>query len=226
RYGFHGTSHRYVSKRVAKLMNTTADKLKIVTCHLGNGSSISAVKNGKCIDTSMGFTPLGGIVMGTRSGDLDPSVICYLAEKENMSAPQMAEFLNKNSGILGLSQLTSDDRDLRAAEAEGNKLCRIAGQIQRYQIKKYVGAYAAAMGGIDALVFTGGIGENSVPLRNDVCADMEFLGISIDCEKNIVENNGKDTDLSAKNSRCKTWIVPTNEELTIARDTKEIVENL
>lgn len=222
RYGFHGTSHRYVSKRLAKLLGKDPKTLKMVTCHIGNGSSITAVDGGKSVDTSMGFTPLGGILMGTRSGSLDPSVVTFIAEKENLTGKQLSDLLNKQSGYLGISGVTSDDRDMRSAALSGNKRAQLALTMVRYQIKKYIGAYAAAMGGIDAIAFTGGIGENSFDLREEVCADMEFLGISLDVKKNE-QFNGKEHEISADGSRVSVWIVPTNEELTIARDTMEIV---
>lgn len=225
RYGFHGTSHRYVSQRLAKLLNKKPEELKIVTCHIGNGSSITAVDGGRTVDTSMGYTPLDGVLMGTRSGSLDPSVVAFISEKEGISGNELSEFLNKKCGYLGISGITSDDRDLRKAADAGNTRARLAGTMLRYQIKKFIGSYAAAMGGLDAVIFTGGIGENSVDLRREVCENMEFLGIKIDEAKNV-EFNGKEQDISAKGTRVCTWIVPTNEELTIARDTVEIVNRL
>lgn len=225
RYGFHGTSHRYVTARLAKLIGKPIESLKIVSCHLGNGSSITAVNGGKSIDTSMGFTPLDGLLMGTRSGSVDPSVVTYIMEKENLTPAQMSDLLNKQSGYLGISGVTSDDRDLRKAAIEGNERAALAGSMQRYQVKKFVGAYAAAMGGIDALIFTGGIGENSVDLRREVCANMDFLGIDIDEEKNI-ECNGIEANISADGARVQTWIVLTNEEYLIAEDTMKIVNSL
>lgn len=225
RYGFHGTSHRYVSARLAKLLGKDIKDLKIVTCHIGNGSSITAVDGGKSVDTSMGFTPLGGILMGTRSGSLDPSVVTYIAEKENLTPKEVNDLLNKKSGYLGISGVTSDDRDMRAAAESGNERAQLALTMVRYQIKKYIGAYAAAMGGLDAVVFTGGIGENSVELRQEVCENMKFLGIEIDSKKNV-EFNGKEHDISTDDASVRVWIVPTNEELTIARDTVEIVSKL
>ena len=221
RYGAHGTSHRYVSRRVAKLMGKDVKDLKIVTCHLGNGSSITAVDGGKCVDTSMGLTPLDGFIMGTRAGGLDPSVVTFIMDKEGMTAKEMDTLLNKKSGYLGISGLSSDHRDLTNAAAEGHKRAKLALDIQRYQIKKFIGSYVAAMGGIDALVFTGGIGENAFDCRSDVCKNMEYLGIAIDEELNKV-SSGKETNISAEGARVQTWIVPTNEELAIARDTLEI----
>ena len=226
RYGAHGTSHRFVSLRCAELMKRDIEDLKIVTCHLGNGSSISAVDGGKCIDTSMGLTPLGGIMMGTRSGDLDPSVVTFIMDKENISPKEMESLLNKNSGFIGVSGISSDDRDLEEATAAGNARSQLAQDIQRYQIKKFVGAYAAAMGGIDALVFTGGIGENSCLLRGAVCSNMEYLGIKIIPELNDKTIRGKEGDISTPDARVRTFVIPTNEEYMIAKDTMGIVEKL
>lgn len=222
KYGFHGTSHRFVSARLAELMGKDIKDLKIVTCHLGNGSSISAVDHGKCVDTTMGFTPLDGLLMGTRSGAVDPSAIIHVMKMENLSAEDMNNILNKKSGYLGVSGITSDDRDLRKAAEEGNKRAQLASDMQRYQVKKYIGSFAAAMGGVDAVVFTGGIGENSIQLREEVCADMEFLGIKLDSAKNK-ELNSRDAEISTPDSKVKVWIVPTNEELLIARDTRDLV---
>ncbi len=222
RYGAHGTSHRYVSQRVAELMGKKPEEIKVVTCHLGNGSSITAVDGGKCVDTSMGLTPLGGILMGTRSGDLDPSVVTYLMQKLNLSAAEMDSYLNKKSGYLGLSGLSSDHRDLFAAANEGNKRAALALEIQGYQIQKFIGSYAAAMNGLDAIVFTGGIGENAWDTRHDVCKNMEFLGIEIDEELNKTTPSCE-VCLSKPGSRVQVWIVPTNEELAIARDTLALV---
>jgi acetate kinase len=226
RYGAHGTSHRYVSLRCAELMHKKPEELKIVTCHLGNGSSISAVDHGKCVDTSMGFTPLGGVMMGTRSGDLDPSVVTFIMEKDHVSPKDMENLLNKKSGFIGVSGISSDDRDLEIATAAGNKRAEIAQDMQRYQIKKFVGAYAAAMGGIDALVFTGGIGENSCLLRGAVCEDMQFIGIDIDSALNDQTIRGKEADVSKPGARVRTWVIPTNEEYMIAKDTQTIVNAL
>ncbi len=225
KYGYHGTSHKYVSERLAEILGKDIKDLKIVTCHLGNGSSITAVDGGKSVDTSLGFTPIGGVVMGTRTGDVDPTVITYLGEKENLTPAQMSEILNKKSGYLGISGVTSDDRDLRAAAEAGNHRAALAGEMQRYGIKKFIGAYAAAMGGLDAVIFTGGIGENSVECRSGVCKDMEFFGIKIDEQKNK-ELTGTEANISAEGSKVQVWIIPTNEELAIARDTKRIVEAL
>ena len=223
RYGAHGTSHRYVSMAAAQYLGKDAKDIKMVTCHLGNGSSITAVDGGKCVDTSMGLTPLAGVLMGTRCGDIDPSVVTYMEQKLGIHGQEMADYLNKNSGLLGISGVSSDKRDVEKAAAEGNARAKLASDMLNYQIKKYVGAYAAAMGGIDCLVFTGGIGENDGYVRSEVCRDMEFLGISIDAEKNKLR--GLDiNDITGEGSRVKVLVVCTNEELMIARDTKALVE--
>ncbi|MDD3428707.1 MAG: acetate kinase [Oscillospiraceae bacterium] len=221
RYGAHGTSHRFVSIAAAEYLGR--DDLKMVTCHLGNGSSISAVKNGKCIDTSMGLTPLGGILMGTRSGDLDPSVVCYMNELTGISGNDMSDLLNKKSGFLGVSGVSSDKRDIETAAAEGNERARLASNMFDYQLKKFIGAYSAAMGGLDCVVFTGGIGENDQPVREKACADMEYLGLKIDTEKNKIRGQ-EILDISAPDSKVKVLVICTNEELMIARDTKALVE--
>ena len=223
RYGAHGTSHRYVSMAAAQYLGKDAKDIKMVTCHLGNGSSITAVDGGKCVDTSMGLTPLAGVLMGTRCGDIDPSVVTYMEQKLGIHGQEMADYLNKKSGLLGISGVSSDKRDVEKAAAEGNARAKLASDMLNYQIKKYVGAYAAAMGGIDCLVFTGGIGENDGYVRSEVCRDMEFLGISIDAEKNKLR--GLDiNDITGEGSRVKVLVVCTNEELMIARDTKALVE--
>lgn len=225
RYGFHGTSHRYVSQRFAKLIGKNIKDLKIITCHLGNGSSITAIDGGKSIDTSMGFTPLDGVIMGTRCGNIDASLVLYLMEKKGFTPKEMSDYLNKKSGYLGISGFTNDDRDIRKAAAEGNKRAQLAGDILRYGIKKYIGAYTAAMGGLDAVVFTGGIGENSAPVREGACDHMEYLGIKLDPQKNL-DLNRSEGEISTPDSKVKVWIVPTNEELLIARDTKEIINKI
>ena len=222
RYGFHGTSHRFVSARYAEL-HGGAEGTKIITCHLGNGSSISAVVDGKCVDTSMGLTPLDGFIMGTRSGAVDPSVLTYIMNKEGLTPDQMADILNKKSGFLGVSGVSSDCRDVQAAAAEGNDRAKLTIELLVYQIKKFIGSYAAAMGGVDGIVFTGGIGENDKTVRARICADMEFLGVKIDPEKNDTRS---ECNISAEGSTTEVWVIPTNEELLIARDTKEIVEKL
>ena len=220
RYGAHGTSHRYVSMAAAQYLGRS--DLKMVTCHLGNGSSITAVENGKCIDTSMGLTPLAGVLMGTRCGDVDPSVVTYMEQKLGIHGQEMADYLNKKSGLLGISGVSSDMRDVTGAADQGNERAQLATDMLKYQIKKYVGAYAAAMGGLDCVVFTGGIGENDDRVRLGVCENMEFLGIKLDPEKNKLR--GQDIiDLSAADSRVKVLMVCTNEELMIARDTLALV---
>ena len=226
RYGAHGTSHRFVSLKLAEFLNKDIKDLKIVTCHLGNGSSISAVNRGKCVDTSMGFTPLAGIMMGTRSGTIDPSVVTYIMEQENLTPYEMEDELNKNSGLIGVSGISSDSRDVENAADDGNYRAGLARDILTYEIKKYIGGYAAVMGGIDALVFTAGIGENSEKVREMVCEGLEFLGIRID--KNLNDNitRGFDTDISAKDAKVRTCVIPTNEEYMIALDTKHIVDKL
>ncbi len=226
RYGFHGTSHKFVSARCAEVMGKNIEDLKIVTCHLGNGSSIAAVKNGKVIDTTMGLTPLDGLPMGTRCGAIDPSVVLFLMEKENLSVKEMDALLNKKSGLLGVSGLSSDDRDLKAAAAEGNEQCSLARKILGYQIKKFIGAYTAAMDGIDAIVFTGGIGENADDLRDNICNQLTYLGVEINNEIGKTLVKGKEGELSTENSKVKVYVLPTNEELAIARDTRDIVNAL
>ena len=222
KYGFHGTSHRYVSGRAAELIGKPVSELKMVTCHLGNGSSITAVDGGKSLDTTMGFTPLDGLLMGTRSGAVDPSAVTYLMEKESLTPHEMSELLNKKSGYLGISGVGSDDRDLRAAAESGNERAQITLEIQAYQIKKYIGSYAAAMGGLDAIIFTGGIGEHSAQLRRKVCSNMELFGISLDEAKNK-EQNAQEAKISDSSSAVDIWIIPTDEELRIAQDTERLV---
>lgn len=220
RYGAHGTSHRFVSMAAAKYLGR--DDLKMVTCHLGNGSSITAVNCGKCVDTSMGLTPLAGVLMGTRCGDIDPSVVTYMEQKLGIHGQEMADYLNKKSGLLGISGVSSDKRDVEAAAAQGNQRAKLASDMLNYQIKKYVGAYSAVMGGLDCVVFTGGIGENDKMVRSKVCKNMEYLGLKIDEEKN--NQRGADIiDISADDSRVKVLVVCTNEELMIARDTLALV---
>ena len=220
RYGAHGTSHRFVSMAAAKYLGR--DDLKMVTCHLGNGSSITAVNCGKCVDTSMGLTPLAGVLMGTRCGDIDPSVVTYMEQKLGIHGQEMADYLNKKSGLLGISGVSSDKRDVEAAAKAGNQRAQLASDMLNYQIKKYVGAYSAVMGGLDCVVFTGGIGENDKMVRSKVCKNMEYLGLKIDEEKN--NQRGADIiDISADDSRVKVLVVCTNEELMIARDTLALV---
>ncbi len=222
RYGAHGTSHRFVSAVAAEYMGEAGNAAKIVTCHLGNGSSITAVNGGKCVDTSMGLTPLAGVLMGTRCGDIDPSVVTYMEQKTGMSGQEMADYLNKECGLLGVSGVSSDKRDVEFAAAKGNERAKLASDMLNYQIKKYVGSYAAAMGGIDCIVFTGGIGENDWKVREEVCKNMEFLGLSIDADKNH-ERGADIIDITGENSRVKALVICTNEELMIARDTMALV---
>ncbi len=224
RYGFHGTSHRYISMLCAERMHKKPEELKIITCHLGNGSSITAIKQGRVVDTSMGLTPLDGFMMGTRSGSLDPSVVCYLLEEENLTANEMAILLNRESGMLGISGVSSDDRDITKAIEEGNERAKLARAMQFYQIRKFIGSYIAAMNGVDAICFTGGIGENSFRLRRDVCENLTFLGIRIDEEKNNLAVGGREEEISTPDSTVRVFVLPTNEELVIARDTKAVVE--
>lgn len=223
RYGFHGTSHKYISHRCAELMGKDIKDLKIVTCHLGNGCSIAAVKNGKVIDTSMGLTPLDGFEMGTRCGGIDPSVIIFLQQKEGLTPEETDTLLNKKSGALGVSGVSSDDRDLRDAIMKGNKRAKLARDIQWYQIRKFIGSYVAAMDGIDALVFAGGIGENTDDLRTDVCSKLSFLGFKLDEEANKAALHGVEKEITAPDSKVRAFVIPTNEELVIARETKELV---
>ena len=222
KYGFHGTSHRYVSGRLAELLGKAPEDLKIITCHLGNGSSIAAVDGGKSVDTTMGLTPLDGVIMGTRCGSIDPSVATFIAEKEGMTLAELNNMMNKKSGVLGVSGVSSDNRDVSAAAEAGNERAQLALDIQVYEIKKYVGAFAAAMGGVDAVLFTGGIGENDKNVRLGVCSGMEYMGIKIDAELND-KFSGQEHEISTADSKVKVWIVPTNEELMIARDTLAIV---
>jgi len=225
KYGFHGTSHRFVSMALAEAMGKDIKDLKIVSCHLGNGSSITAVDGGKSVDTSMGFTPLDGVIMGTRSGCVDPSAVTFVADKMGMTPSEMSNYLNKKSGFLGISGISSDNRDISAAAAQGDKKAILAGEMLRYEIKKYIGSYAAAMNGLDAVLFTGGIGENSDDLRADVCRNMEVLGIKLDENANA-GLRGKLAKISAPDSKVEVWVVPTNEELLIARDSRDLVNSL
>ena len=223
RYGFHGTSHKYVSAKGAKFAGLDINNSKIVTCHLGNGSSISAVLNGKSIDTTMGFTPLEGLTMGTRCGSIDPDVVTYLQEKEGLTPSQISQIMNKKSGFLGLSQLSSDARDLDDAANNGDAKAKLVLKKLTYEIIKYIGAYAAAMNGLDMVIFTGGIGENNSRIRRRVCENLAYLGVTFDYEANVVR--GVDTMISLPDSKVKVALITTNEELMIARDTMEIVQN-
>ncbi len=223
RYGFHGTSHRYVSGRLCDISGQVKkENSRVIVCHLGNGSSLSAVKNGKSVDTSMGFTPLDGFIMGTRSGGVDDSIITYLMEKEQMSAQQINDMLNKKSGLLGISGVSSDKRDLTAAADAGNERAQLADEILCYQVSKFIGSYAAALGGVDAVAFTGGIGENDTSLREKVCEGLGFLGIEIDKQLNDKARGGAEMKVSS--GKTEVWVIPTNEELLIARDTRDLVQ--
>ena len=223
RYGFHGTSHKYVSAKGAKFSGLDLENSKIITCHLGNGSSITAVENGKSVDTTMGFTPLEGLIMGTRCGSIDPEVVIYLQEKEGLSPAQMSKVLNKQSGLLGLSCISSDGRDISAAADAGDKKAKLALKKLAYDITKSIGAYAAAMNGVDLIVFTGGIGENNTRMRRRVCENLTYLGVKFDYDANVVA--GKDVMLTLPDSKVKVAAITTNEELMIARDTMNIVQN-
>lgn len=221
RYGFHGTSHRYVSQRVCDFLGCDIKTQRIITCHIGNGASVAAIKYGKCVDTSMGLTPLEGLMMGSRSGDIDPSAVTYLMDKLRKKPQEMADFLNKESGVLGITGISSDMREIESAAAGGNKRARLALDMYNYRIKKYIGAYAAAMGGVDIIVWTAGVGENQVGTRLDACSHLEFLGIKIDEEANKVR--GEETIISTPDSKVTVCVIPTDEELVIASDTMKIV---
>lgn len=222
KYGFHGTSHSYVSKRAAELLGKPYDSLKTIVCHLGNGASVCAVKNGKSVDTSMGLTPLEGLVMGTRSGDVDPSVLEYIAEKENFDIHQVLNVLNKESGVYGVSGISSDFRDIEAAAEEGNERADLAQELFCYRVIHYIGAYAAAMNGVDAICFTAGLGENSGMIREKICANLGYLGVELNPEEN--KKRGEDLIISTENSKVKVLAVPTNEELAIARETVALLK--
>lgn len=224
RYGFHGTSHKFVAQRGCELAGLDFNTAKVVTCHIGNGASIAAVDGGRSVDTSMGFTPVDGLLMGTRCGEVDPGALTYIAEKEHMSGNEIWDMINKQAGVLGITGLSSDMRDVESAAAEGNERARLALDVYYYRVKKYVGAYAAAMGGLDLVVFTGGVGENDPSLREYVCSNMEFLGLEFDPQINA-GLRGKDTILTRPSSRVKAALITTNEELVIATDTFNIVEN-
>ena len=221
RYGFHGTSHRYVSKRVCEFLGVQPEGKRIITCHIGNGGSISAIKDGKCIDTSMGLTPLEGLMMGTRSGDIDAGAVSFIMEKEGLDANGISNLLNKKSGVMGIFGESSDMRDLENAVAAGNPRAILAEKMYFYRIKKYVGAYAAALGGVDIIVFTGGVGENQCNCRSEVCEGLEFMGVKVDLEKNKVR--GEETVISTDDSKVKVVVIPTDEELMIASDTMAIL---
>ena len=226
RYGAHGTSHRYVSGEMCKLLGRT-EGTKIITCHIGNGSSISAVKDGKVIDTSMGFTPLDGVEMGTRCGSIDPAIVTFIMEHEGYTPSEMSDYMNKKCGMLGVSGLSSDSRDIEAAILEGNERAKLAANILAYEIRKYIGSYTAAMNGLDAIVFTAGMGENNPELRERVCTDMEYYGIKLDKELNAkMHHQPNSVRLSTEDSKVQVWLIPTNEELVIATDTERIVKSL
>lgn len=221
RYGFHGTSHKYVAERASKMLNVNLEDLKLITCHLGNGASVSAIKRGKCIDTSMGFTPLEGLVMGTRCGDIDPAIVTYIREKENLPQGKANEILNKKSGVLGISGVSSDFRDIEDAVAKGNERAALALKVFAHKVRFYIGAYIAEMNGVDAIIFTAGVGENDVTMREIICNNLGNLGIKLDPVKNKMR--GKETEISTDDSKVKILMIPTNEELMIARDTYNIV---
>jgi acetate kinase len=225
KYGFHGTSHRFVAEKACRMLGIDYHNTKIITCHLGNGASITAIENGKSIDTSMGFTPVDGLIMGTRTGEIDPGVLLYLADKEELSVTGVNNMINKKSGVAGISQLSSDMRDLEAAAAEGNPKAILALNMYAYKVKKFIGAYAAAMNGLDLLVFTAGVGENDFNVRKMICTGMEFLGIEFDAEANNGVR-GKDKVISQPASKVRVMVVTTDEEYVIASDTKAIVEKL
>lgn len=222
RYGFHGTSHKYVSAVAAEMMEKNIEDLRIITCHLGNGASLAAIKGGKCVDTSMGFTPLAGLTMGTRSGDIDPAIPTFLMKELNISESEVDNIMNKQSGVLGISGVSSDFRDIEGAAAEGNKRAQLALEVFKYKVMQYIGSYTAVMGGVDCIVFTAGLGENGIETREEIVNELEFLGAKIDKERNNVR--GEARVISGDDSKVKVFVIPTNEELMIARDTKEIVE--
>lgn len=226
RYGFHGTSHKFVSHRVAEKMGKNIKDLKIITCHLGNGSSVAAVDHGKVVDTSMGFTPLDGFMMGTRSGGVDPSVVTFIMKKLNLTPDEMDNILNKQSGVNAISGISSDDRDICAAQNAGNERAILAHEMQAYEIAKYIGSYIAAMNGVDAIVFTGGIGENGFWLRSKICSYFGYMGVHINEALNQATVKGAEAELTEPDDKVRVFILATDEELTIARDTQEIVKNL
>jgi acetate kinase len=224
RYGFHGTSHGYVANEMAKVLGRPIEETKIITCHIGNGSSITAVNGGKCVDTSMGFTPLAGVEMGTRCGDIDPAIVTYIMDKEGYTPDEMSNFMNKKSGLLGVSGISSDSRDIEAAVKNGDYRATLAANMLGYGIKKYIGSYIAAMNGVDAIVFTAGMGENNSEMRERVCTDMEFFGIKIDLDANAKTYKPQGPmEISTPDSKVKVFVIPTNEELMIARETDRIV---
>ncbi|MBQ5488682.1 MAG: acetate kinase [Clostridia bacterium] len=226
RYGFHGTSHNYVTLRAIEMLGKPAEETRIITCHLGNGSSVSAIKGGKCIDTSMGLTPLEGLPMGTRSGDIDPAIVGYLARRMGVSIKEMDSYMNKKSGMLGISGVSSDFRDLSAAAAEGNERAELALKVFAYHVKKYIGAYAAVLDGVDAIVFTAGVGENDRGMRERILTGLDYLGLDVDFEYNRNAPRGEEIDIAKPESRVRVFVIPTDEELMIARDAERIVKAL
>jgi len=222
RYGAHGTSHRYVAQRCAEIMGKDPEELNIITCHLGNGSSITAVKGGKCYDTSMGLTPLEGLVMGTRCGSIDPTVVSFIYEQTGMPVKEITDMMTKKSGLLAISEISGDCRDIVKAEAEGNHKAHVAREMLLRSVKRFIGAYAAELGHVDAMVFTAGIGENDIELREKVCDNLGFMGVKIDKEKNNCR--GQEVEITAPGASIRTFIIPTNEELMIAKDTQALVE--
>lgn len=225
KYGFHGTSHQYVSGRAAKMLNRPIEELRLISCHLGNGASICAIKNGKSVDTSMGFTPLAGLAMGTRSGTIDPAVVFFLMDKGKMTAEEVNEYLNKKSGVLGISGVSSDFRDIQAAAESGNERAKLAIDIFCYRVKKYIGEYSTVTEGLDAVIFTAGIGENNDIIREKIVSGLDYLGISIDHKKNM-NAKGKEMNISTSDAKVKTLVIPTNEELAIARETLELISQI
>lgn len=221
KYGFHGTSHKYVSQRAAVLLQKPLNELKLISCHLGNGSSICAIRGGKSIETSMGFTPLDGLLMGTRSGALDPAIVTFIMQRENLTVDQMNDFLNKQCGALGVSGISSDFRDIEEAARDGNVRARLALDIFEHDVRQFVGSYAAVLGGVDGIIFTAGVGENSSTMREAICTNLDYLGVDLDREKNKVR--GEEVDVSKPNARCRVLVIPTNEELMIALETNDLV---
>ena len=224
KYGFHGTSHRFVSEKLAELMNKPLESLKTVVCHLGQGASLCAVDGGKSVDTSMGLTPVSGIMMCARSGDLDPSILTFLMKKEGLTIEQIEDMLNKKSGVFGISDISPDFRDIEKSADEGNKRAKLARDAYCYNVAQYIAKYAVSMNGIDAIAFTAGVGENQINIRKCICKHLEWMGVQLD--ENANNSRGEEKEISMPNSKVKVWVVPTNEELVIARDTKAIVENL
>ena len=222
RYGFHGTSHKYVSNKAAEMLGKKPEEVKVITCHLGNGASVAAIDGGKCVDTSMGFTPLEGLIMGTRCGDIDAAILPFLMEKEGLDAKGLSNLMNKESGVYGMTGISSDFRDIEDAAANGDKKAQIALESYAKKVKKYIGSYAAEMNGVDAVVFTAGVGENGIEMRAEIASNMEFLGMKLDKEANKVR--GKERVISTEDSKVKILLIPTNEELVIARDTVSLVK--